>query len=346
MRPGDTLTVHALQQDATGAPVEPITAYEVVRDLPDPTAPNRTVAARLRAPAQRMARRARIVRRGFDVAHIGNLAYQTDWVDLRRLRRHVALVCDVHDVRPHRQTLPDPVERALLRATYRAGGHLIVLHKVLKEQMIDEFAIASDRIHVVPHVLDASVVADPTRLAPARPRLLVFGTLRANKGLEVLADAVDALGSSLAADVVVAGYGDDDVKDMLVRKLGGRANVVLELGRISPQRKAELFANASWCVLPYVSFHSQSGVLADAYAYRVPLIVSDVGALGPTVRDDGTGIVVAPGDARELAEALLRAIGLPRAAFEAALDQAAHAHDVSVVGPTLRRIYQIAADDR
>jgi glycosyltransferase involved in cell wall biosynthesis len=68
--------------------------------------------------------------------------------------------------------------------------------------------------------------------------------------------------------------------------------------------------------------------------------------LGPTVRGDRTGIVVAPGDARELADALLRAIELPRSAFETALDRAAHAHDVSVVGPTLRQIYEIAAGDR
>src|SRR3954468_13069610 len=109
MRPGDTLTVHALQRPESGT-VEPITAYEVVRDLPDPATPTRTIGARMRAPLERSAKRARLVRRGFDVAHIGNLAYQTDWADLRRLRRHVALVCDVHDVRPHRQTLPGPVE--------------------------------------------------------------------------------------------------------------------------------------------------------------------------------------------------------------------------------------------
>ena len=60
-----------------------------------------------------------------------------------------------------------------------------------------------------------------------------------------------------------------------------------------------MFSRASWVLLPYVSFHSQSGVLADAYTYRVPLVVTDVGAIGPTVRSDGTGFVVPPGEGEE-----------------------------------------------
>ena len=38
---------------------------------------------------------------------------------------------------------------------------------------------------------------------------LLFGTLRANKGVEVLADAMAALGPDFDADVVIAGAGDD-----------------------------------------------------------------------------------------------------------------------------------------
>jgi glycosyltransferase involved in cell wall biosynthesis len=98
--------------------------------------------------------------------------------------------------------------------------------------------------------------------------------------------------------------------------------------------------------LPYTEFHSQSGVLADAYAYRVPLIVSDVGAIGPTVRSDATGIVVAPRDPEALADAIVRAIDSPPGAFSDALDTAARGHDVTVVGPKLRQIYEIAASER
>ena len=45
-------------------------------------------------------------------------------------------------------------------------------------------------------------------------------------------------------------------------------------------------------------------MLHDAYGYGRPVIVSDVGALGATVFDDGTGLVTPPGDAEALAHSI------------------------------------------
>ena len=345
MAPGDRLVVHALVPP-TGESLDPITEYDVIRDLPDPAASSAGRFRRLLRPIELASRRsrarARVVRQGFDVAHIGNLTYQTDWVDLARLRRRVPLVSDVHDVRPHRSTLPGRLETSLLRATYRNAGHLIVLHEVLKEEMVGDFGISPERVHVVPHVLDALAARDPSIPRPARPRFLFFGTLRANKGIDVLIDALTALGPGLDADVVIAGAGDAETTTKLTQRLGGMPHVTLELGRVSASRKRELFSQVSWVLLPYTSFHSQSGVLADAYAYDVPLIVSDVGAIGPTVRADRTGFVVEPGDAEALAGAMLEATATTAAPFTEALAEAAGRHHVSVVGARLHAIYELA----
>ncbi len=346
-RPGDELVVHA-QLASPGNPVEPIAEYQVVRDLPDPAAPGRNRVRRALRPIElavgRSRARARVVRRGFNVAHIGNLTYQTDWWDLRRLRRRVPLVSDVHDVRPHRSTLPARIETSLLRETYRNAGHLVVLHDVLKEEVVGDFGISPERVHVVPVVLDALAARDPSIPRPPRPQFLLFGTLRPNKGIDVLTDALISLGSGLDADVVIAGAGDSETTAKLKARLGAMPNVTLEFGRVSAERQRALFSQATYVLLPYVSFHSQSGVLSDAYAYRVPLIVSDVGAIGPTVRADGTGFVVAPGDADALAGCMLEALGKD-ASFAEPLAIAARRHDVSVVGASLRAIYEIAASE-
>jgi glycosyltransferase involved in cell wall biosynthesis len=348
LRPGDSLTVHALPSLA-GESFGVIDEYEVVRDLPDPSKRGGGILARTVRPitltVERSRARVRVVERGFDVAHIGNLVYQTDWADLRRLRKRVPLVCDVHDVRPHHRALPARVESALLKRTYRVGGHLIVLHEVLKDEMVSEFGISPERVHVVPHVLDTGAARDLSGPPPTRPMLLLFGTLRPNKGVKVVAAAVNELGKRLDADVVIAGAGDDDTMRMLQDRLGRLDNVTLEFGRVSPERKQQLFSRATWVLLPYTKFHSQSGILADAYTYRVPIIASDVGAIGPTVRADRTGIVVTPGDHEELADALLHAARSDSSVYAAALDAAAQRHDVSAVGPRLREIYEIAATD-
>ncbi|HEV7526235.1 MAG TPA: glycosyltransferase family 4 protein [Acidimicrobiia bacterium] len=346
MTPGDSLVVHALPP-AAGESLDPITEYDVIRDLPDPTVSGRGALRRALRPIELAARRSRartrLVKRGFDVAHIGNLTYQTDWADLARLRRRVPLVSDVHDVRPHRSTLPARLEASLLRRTYRNAGQLIVLHDVLKEEMVGDFGVSPERVHVVPVVLDARATRDQSIPRPARPRFLFFGTLRANKGIDVLIEALTSLGPRLDADVVIAGAGDAATTSRLSERLGGMPNVTLEFGRVSALRMRELFSQVSWVLLPYVSFHSQSGVLSDAYAYGVPLIVSDVGAIGPTVRADGTGFVVEPGDAEALADAMLKATATTEATFAAPLAAAAARHHVSVVGARLRAIYDLAA---
>ncbi len=130
--------------------------------------------------------------------------------------------------------------------------------------------------------------------------ILLFGALRGNKGVDVLLDAAVMLERRLEAEIVIAGHGSSLIEASTLGRASTLANVRVELGFVSQQRKRELFSDASCVVLPYTEFHSQSGVLADAYSYRVPLVVTDVGAMGPTVREDGTGVVVPPGDPEAL----------------------------------------------
>jgi glycosyltransferase involved in cell wall biosynthesis len=98
-------------------------------------------------------------------------------------------------------------------------------------------------------------------------------------------------------------------------------------------------------VLPYTSFQSQSAVLQDAYANSVPLIVSDVGALGSTVRSEGTGWVVPPSDANALAEAIIESLRDDPAAKQAGANMAkvAAQRTPALVGASLRRLYEEVA---
>lgn len=71
----------------------------------------------------------------------------------------------------------------------------------------------------------------------------------------------------------------------------------------------QLFREAWGVVLPYETFSSQSGGLHDASGHGRPVVVTDVGALGATVRHDGTGAVVTVDDAEALAAALVATAG-------------------------------------
>jgi glycosyltransferase involved in cell wall biosynthesis len=67
---------------------------------------------------------------------------------------------------------------------------------------------------------------------------------------------------------------------------------------------AQLFEQSSLVVLPYTFFAAQSGVLHDAIAHRLPVVSTDVGALGNSVRRWGIGRVVPPSDDAALTGAI------------------------------------------
>lgn len=347
LRPGDSLTVQALSA-LHGKPFGPIEEYEVIRDLPDPRGDrsnlSRVLPRGLYNQIGRSQARRRFIARGLeraDIAHLEHLVYRTDWLDVPTLARHLPLVSMVHDVRPHRRTLPPRVEYGMLRRLYQHAGHLVVYHRVLRDELLNDFPIEPERVHVIPHPLDATSRRDLQRSVPDTPYLLFFGTLRPNKGIDVLLQAYE-LARGQGFDLVVAGGGDRDLETTLRKAGTGRQDLRIEIGRIPEERKHALMSSASALVLPYTSFHSQSGVLADAYSYRLPIVVTDVGALGPTVRDDGTGLVVPPNDAEAFAAAMSSVVLDPDPAWPHRIDAAAQQHDVSSVGPKLRQIYDVA----
>lgn len=348
LRPGDELTMHALAS-LDGENFGPIEEYEVVRTLPDPTAIGRSVRLGLLGPARlaigRSAARRNVLKRDFDLVYLGMLFHHTDWAEVGRIRRRFPLAAQVHDVLPHKYRVPQRMEHAALKKLYRTTGHLIVFHDVLKDQLISEFGIEPDLVHVMPIPFDARDLRDRDLTLSRRPVLLYFGRFRPNKGVDVLVRALELLGDDLDADVVIAGQADPSTAAEIERRVGRLAHVSLELNRISAERKHQLMSQATWMVLPYTSFHSQSAMIGEAYGYRLPLIVSDVGALGPTVRDDATGIVVPPGDAERLAEALTKASTEPTVELQRTIGRVAQRHDYSVTYPTLRSIFdEVTAD--
>lgn len=349
LRPGDQLTVHALPS-LFGEMFGDVPEYEVIRTLPDPTAmpsdgplgfirPARLAIGRSRA-------RARVLKRGFDLVYLGLLFHHTDWAEIGHLRRRSPLLSHVHDVLPHSYRAPEVLERSALRRLYRSAGHLVVYHDVLKGELVDEFGVDPKLVHVVRIPFDARDRRDPSEPAPLRPRLLYFGRIRSNKGIDVLVDALESLGTRLDADVVIAGNTDETTRADIQRRIGNLPHVSLELHYITAERKHELLSQATWLVVPYTSFHSQSALISDAYPYRLPLIASDVGALGATVREDASGIVVPPSNADKLAEALVLAADLSTDGFVTRIADVAGLYDYGVTCPQLRDIFDVVVDDR
>ena len=159
-------------------------------------------------------------------------------------------------------------------------------------------------------VISPGVDVDTFRFAPwsARRRNLLFvGSLEwatRYKRLDTLIDALALLrstGHDTALDVV----GDGDMLTWYrdrARSLGVADRVTFH-GAVVPEQLPSLYHSARALVLP-TEFDSLPTVILEAMACGTPVIASRVGGIPTLVREPNTGLVVDPGDAHGIAEAV------------------------------------------
>jgi glycogen(starch) synthase len=144
---------------------------------------------------------------------------------------------------------------------------------------------------------------------PRRPEgyLLYFGRLDViQKGLDTLLQAVALLAAKRPeVELRIAGRGKDmeRVRSM-AGELGVTGNVRL-LGPVDEAERQRLFAGAAVQLMPS-RFEGFGMVAAEAMAAGVPLVAAAAGSLPEVVDAPRGGVLVPPGDARALADAVDR----------------------------------------
>lgn len=172
----------------------------------------------------------------------------------------------VHDPLPHTWALPRRLrwlERAGHGLSYRLANRLVTLTQAGRAQLIEAFAIAPGRVHVIPHgAFSFSTVPPPIAGAFG---LLAFGTIRRNKRLLETIAAVQAFGDTQdRVRLIIAGAPDPREpgywRECEALIAASPAQFQCEIGFVSELRLAQLTAEADAFVLPYADFASQSGV--------------------------------------------------------------------------------------
>ena len=156
-------------------------------------------------------------------------------------------------------------------------------------------------VSVVPHGIRAAVTV--AGQAPATPQFLFFGEIRSNKGVADLLAAFEKVTDT--STLVIAGRAEPEMRKILESQIAQGGPVRWIDGFVDASDVAGLMVDATAVVLPYTEFDAQSGVLHLAIEYGVPVVVTDVGALGETVRDLDIGLVVEPRNASNLADAMI-----------------------------------------
>lgn len=255
--------------------------------------------------------------RGTESCEIVHFQDYTTWLAARHFRLLRALgkrlLLTVHNIYPH--TYPPgmlklfyPLQVYWRRTAFRMCHALFVHSEDLRRQLAEFLGVGHPPIFVTPHGVWNSTVGTVTatdaKERVQRRRLLFFGVIRRNKGLHTLLHAMKGLTD---CTLTVAGTPEEpryqeQVRALIERLPPGRVELIDRF--IEDDEMTRLFERSSLVILPYSSFTSQSGVLHDALAYGLPLVATDVGALGESVRRWGIGQVVPPNDDAALTGAI------------------------------------------
>lgn len=244
-----------------------------------------------------------------DVVHITGAHLWNLYLIWRLQGRGVPVVCTLHDLDPHPGVRHGGLIRLWNQIVVRTTRHLLV-HGATYRQRLLARGRKPENVTTMPlsHLFMGDALAQ--ELAGAWPQpaydrwALFFGRLEAYKGVpNLLAAGQHRAEHDPSRWLVLAGQGDLEA----LWESPVPAGVEVRNRWIGDREGVELFAECGVVVLPYTGA-SQSALVAAAYAFGKPVIVTDNGALAEYVEPGVTGWVVPADDAAALEEALEMAL--------------------------------------
>ncbi|MBR0647783.1 glycosyltransferase family 4 protein [Plastoroseomonas hellenica] len=222
----------------------------------------------------------------------------------------------VHDALPHPGD-PAPLMRWRLDRELACASAAVALSETVAAAIAARFP----RLPLIHLPLGAHLPFGATAATETRFDFLFFGRIRAYKGLDLLRDAW-AIVAAARPEATLRVVGDGNL-DAVAPGLAALPGVTIEQRWVPDEEMAGIVSAAGALVLPYREA-SQSGVLPIALALGVPAVATTVGGLGEQLRDEVTGLQVAP-EPRAFAGAMLRMLDPERRARLAAGAKAAGA---------------------
>jgi glycosyltransferase involved in cell wall biosynthesis len=219
---------------------------------------------------------------------------------VRSIRRQGKRVCfTVHNVYPHKypKYVPKWFVNRISRAAMRRCDGLFVLSRRLETELAEFLGAGHPPIFIAPHgtwtVADAEG-APPVAERLATKKLLFFGSIRANKGLDVLLHAAEQLEGysiTIAGEPWEPEYFKSKILPQIAKLRSMGMTIDLMDRFIADAEVGPLFKSHAAIVLPYTNgFVAQSGVVYMALAYGLPVVASEAGGLRDLMRETRIGV--------------------------------------------------------
>ncbi len=207
------------------------------------------------------------------------------------------IITTIHDVNPHFGSRKfDQLIGRWLHIKFSNG--LIVHGKKAKRELK-----TNKKCYIIPHG-DYSFFLKYKKycIIEEENTILFFGRIEEYKGLNYLIQAISYISTDFPQiKLIIAGSGDfSRFKNMIINN----KNYEVHNRFISDEEVPSFFQRAKVVVLPYIE-GTQSGIIPISYAFKKPVIVTDVGSIPEVVEHGKTGFIVPSKDVNALAEAIL-----------------------------------------
>ena len=150
-------------------------------------------------------------------------------------------------------------------------------------------------------------LAEPPAPLPERPRALFVGVLERYKAVDVLADAW-RLAAPRVPDATLEIVGRGTLRDVVERLVADLPEQTSWRESLPTEAVARALDDATVLVLPSRS-EGLGRVVVEAFCRGRGVVGSRVGGIPDLVADGESGLLVPPGDAAALADALVRVLG-------------------------------------
>jgi glycosyltransferase involved in cell wall biosynthesis len=160
-----------------------------------------------------------------------------------------------------------------------------------------DLGFAAEKIRVIAHGINLPPSLPPRAKRPLGAPLhaAYIGGLAWQKGVHVLIDAVKRLPPETIR-LTVAGDTTAFPEYAAGLQAQARQNNVHFMGRLPPADLWSFLATVDVVIVPSLWYETASLIVQEAFAARVPVIASRLGALAERVRDGVDGFLVTPGD--------------------------------------------------
>jgi phosphatidylinositol alpha-mannosyltransferase len=175
------------------------------------------------------------------------------------------------------------------------------------------FSHFPDDYRVIPNGIDVQQYAPARSGKKVRGRILFLGRPEPRKGLAVLIEAFGKLREQLpCASLNLIGPTLEELQALLPRPNGNGADKlrgIQALGRLSHEGKIEQMRSAEVLCAPSLGGESFGIILTEAMAAGLPVVASDIPGYRAVMAEGAAGVLVPPGDATALQNALFNTLG-------------------------------------